>query len=186
MLEYLNVIESFTQSLTNTKTISEVCWEITKNVIAKIGFEDCVVYLFDEDKGVLVQMAAHGPKNPVDLDIYNPITITPGKGIVGSVFISGRAEIISDTRDDGRYIIDDQARLSEIAVPMLHNGKPIGVIDSEHSECGFFTEDHLLILSTLASIASNKIIKRRAFESLEQVNRHLEEKNRLEEEKIVS
>ncbi|MFM7710776.1 MAG: ATP-binding protein [Ferruginibacter sp.] len=183
MKDYLHIIQVFTQHLTNTKTVSEVCWEITKNVIAKIGFEDCVVYLHDPETNVLVQMAAHGPKNPVALDIYHPITIKPGQGIVGSVFVSGRAEIIPDTRLDKRYIVDDQARLSEIAVPILHNGIPIGVIDSEHPDCSFFTGDHLLILNTLAAIASNKIVKTRAFETLEQVNKNLAEKNRVEEEK---
>jgi signal transduction histidine kinase len=183
MKDYLHIIQVFTQNLTNTKTVSEICWEITKNVIAKIGFEDCVVYLHDRETNLLVQMAAHGPKNPVDLDIYNPITIKPGQGIVGAVFVSGRAEIIPDTRLDRRYIVDDQARLSEIAVPILHNGIPIGVIDSEHAACNFFTSDHLVILNTLAAIASNKIVKTRAFETLEQVNKNLAEKNRLEEEK---
>lgn len=139
-----------------------------------MGFEDCVVYLFDDDREVLIQIAAHGPKNPVDLDILNPIVIHPGEGIVGSVFLSGQSEIIPDTSIDWRYIVDDKRRMSEICVPILYQGKAIGIIDSEHSEKHFYTADHLLILNTLASIASNKIIKTRAFEKLETLNAALE------------
>ncbi len=139
-----------------------------------MGFEDCVVYLYDEQKKVLTQIAAHGPKNPVDLDILNPIVIHPGEGIVGSVFLSARPEIVPDTRLDWRYIVDDQARLSEICVPIIHQGKAIGVIDSEHSSINFYTQEHLFILNTLASIASNKIVKTRAFEALEKLNTDLE------------
>jgi len=138
-----------------------------------MDFEDCVVYLYDEKRKVLVQVAAHGPKNPVDLDIYNPITIQPGEGIVGSVFLSAQPEIIPNTAIDWRYIVDDQRRLSEICVPILHQGQAIGVIDSEHSQRDFYTSDHLLILNTLASIASNKIVKTRAIEELEKVNNAL-------------
>jgi len=173
MPSYLHIIQAFSLSLTNAKSVEDVCWELTKNVIAHMDFEDCVVYLYDENRKVLVQVAAHGPKNPVDLDIYNPITIQPGEGIVGSVYLSGQPEIIPNTAIDWRYIVDDQRRLSEICVPILHQGQAIGVIDSEHSQRDFYTADHLLILNTLASIASNKIIKTRAFEELEKVNNAL-------------
>lgn len=170
----LELIQSFTLSLTAAKTIDEICWELTKNVIAHLGFEDCVVYLFDSTKQVLVQKAAHGPKNPEHLDILNPITIEPREGIVGSVFSSGQYEIVSDTSKDSRYIVDDEMRLSEIAVPLLSRGKAIGVIDSEHSEANFYTQKHLTLLSTLASITANKIIETKAFSQLEKLNDELQ------------
>lgn len=170
----LELIQSFTLSLTAAKTIDEICWELTKNVIAHLGFEDCVVYLFDSAKQVLVQKAAHGPKNPEHLDILNPITIEPGEGIVGSVFSSGQYEIVSDTSKDSRYIVDDEMRLSEIAVPLLSRGKAIGVIDSEHSEANFYNKKHLTLLSTLASITANKIIETKAFTQLEKLNYELQ------------
>lgn len=170
----LELIQSFTLSLTAAKTIDEICWELTKNVIAHLGFEDCVVYLFDSSKQVLVQKAAHGPKNPEDLDILNPMTIKAGHGIVGSVFSSGEYEIVADTSKDTRYIVDDQMRLSEIAVPLLSRGKAIGVIDSEHSTANFYTKEHLTLLSTLASITANKIVETKAFLQLEKLNNELQ------------
>jgi signal transduction histidine kinase len=173
----MHIIESFTTSLTNTMSQEEVCWELTKKVIAHIGFEDCVVYLFDEKRGVLVQVAAHGPKNPIDLDIFEPITIHPGKGIVGSAFVSGEPQIVSDTRLDERYILDDQMRLSEIAVPIMSEGKSIGVIDSEHSQVDFYTEEHLVTLTTLAAIASTKIVQIRALEDIARYNRSLQKRS---------
>ena len=172
----LLLIQNYTSSLTEAKTEDEVCWELTKNVIANLGFEDCVVYLFDTVKQELVQKAAHGPKNPISLDILNPITIRPGSGIVGSVFVTGEHEIVSDTSLDERYIVDDQSRMSEIAVPLMSRGKAIGVIDSEHSEKDFYTNEHLSILSTLASITANKIIETRAFSQLEELNQTLHKK----------
>jgi signal transduction histidine kinase len=176
MKRLMHIIESFTTSLTNTMSQDEVCWELTKKVIAHIGFEDCVVYLYNDKKEVLVQVAAHGPKNPIDLDIFEPITIQPGKGIVGSTFASGEPQIIVDTRLDSRYILDDQMRLSEIAVPIMSEGKAIGVIDSEHSQVGFYTEEHLVTLSTLAAIASTKIVQIRALEDIAKYNRSLQKR----------
>jgi len=179
----MHIIESFTTSLTNTMSEEEVCWELTKKVIAHIGFEDCVVYLMNEKRKVLVQVAAHGPKNPIDLDIFEPITIEPGKGIVGTTYQTGVAQVIPDTRLDVRYILDDQMRLSEIAVPIMNEGRPIGVIDSEHSQVNFYTEEHLIILTTLAAIASTKIVQIRALEEIAKSNRSLQRRSEELEQK---
>jgi LytS/YehU family sensor histidine kinase len=85
-----------------------------------------------------------------------------GKGITGAVAASGKPELIEDTTKDPRYILDDEMRYSEIAVPIISNGRVLGVIDCEHSKKGFFTQKHLSILTTIASLCANKIIKAKA------------------------
>ena len=78
--------------------------------------------------------------------------------------LSGKAMLVSDTRKDSRYIVDDEMRLSELSVPILHDGKVIGVIDSEHQRKHFFTEEHLKAVTTIASISANKIAEAKAEE----------------------
>jgi ligand-binding sensor domain-containing protein/putative methionine-R-sulfoxide reductase with GAF domain len=150
-------IDYFANSVYGENSVAEICWDIARNCISQLHFEDCVVYLLDRDRGVLVQKAAYGPKNPKGHEISNPIEIALGEGIVGSVAVTGKALIIHDTSGDPRYIVDDEVRLSEIAVPILHEGKVIGVIDSEHRKKNFYKDEHLKALSTIASISANKI-----------------------------
>lgn len=159
--------------------MDEVLWDVAKNCISRLSLTDCVIYLVDADRQVLVQRAAYGTKNPQDFDIYHPIEIPVGEGIVGNVARSGMPEIISDTSRDARYIADDEVRLSEIAVPLEDQGQVIGVIDSEHPEKNFFSEEHLSILKTIAALCSNKIVKARAEE-----NRQKAETVRQEAERI--
>lgn len=154
---YLETLHSFALSLLKSSTLDEILWDVARNAVAKLGFVDCVVYMLDEQRGVLVQKAAYGPKNPIADEIYNPITIPVGKGIVGSVAATGRAELVHDTRLDPRYIQDDELRRSELAVPIVRQGVVIGVVDSEHPDPGFYSEDDLQILTTIASMASTKI-----------------------------
>jgi LytS/YehU family sensor histidine kinase len=78
--------------------------------------------------------------------------------------LSGKAEIVNNTESDPRYIVDDQRRLSEIAVPIIINEKVVGVIDSEHPQKNFFTQNHLAILQTIAVLCSNQVQKTRAEE----------------------
>jgi len=156
---YLEVINQFAITLLNSKSTDEIVWTVAKNAIAKLGYVDCVVYLLDEKGEYLIQRAAHGAKNPVDLDILNPIKIKMGEGIVGTVALNQKGEIISDTSTDPRYIFDNDMALSEIAVPMIHDGKTIGVIDSEHPDRNFFPADDLSVLTTIASMTATKLVQ---------------------------
>lgn len=171
---YLEIINSFTLHLMQLNSIDEVVWGIAKQVIAKMELEDCVIYLLDKKENVLIQKAAHGPKNPEQFDIMNPITIPVGKGIVGTVAKTGKSEIIPDTRKDPRYILDDNYRLSEITIPIVYENEVIGIIDSEHSQVNFFTKEHLIILETIASISANKIMHARVNETLKLYQQDLE------------
>ncbi|HJS55741.1 MAG TPA: histidine kinase, partial [Chitinophagaceae bacterium] len=161
-LETEQAINYFASSMYSQQSVDNILWDVARNCIGRLQFEDCVIYLLDEEKEVLVQKAAHGPKNPKQFEIDKPIEIPLGKGIVGSVAITGRPEIITDTTKDPRYIVDDERRNSEISVPIKSDGKVIGIIDCEHSKKGFFTQKHLSILTTIASLCANKIIRTRA------------------------
>jgi LytS/YehU family sensor histidine kinase len=147
----------FATSITHQNSEQEIAWDLSKNCISRLGFVDCVVYFLNERKGLLQQVAAHGPKNPRQYEILSPIDIPLGQGITGTVAKSGKPEIIPDTSADPRYIVDDEARLSEICVPIVHHGRVLGVIDCEHPERNFFTPQHLKILTAIASICAMKI-----------------------------
>ncbi len=155
--DYLGVIHELAIEILRVESLDDLAWLLAKSTISKLGFEDCVIYLRDAERDVLVQRAAFGPKSPEGTVIVNPIEITPGSGIVGTVAMTGEPLLVDDVLEDGRYIVDDEARRSELAVPILHEGRAIGVIDSEHSEVGFFSEELRDLLTIIASMASTKI-----------------------------
>ena len=172
---FLSSINQFVTALLDKEDIYSIAWEITENVIEKFGFSDCVIYVLNEDSGNLEQLAAFGPNKTKAREIINPIQIPLGKGIAGSVAMTGIAELIPDTRKDPRYILDDELRLSEISVPIIADGKVIGVIDSEHHELNFFTEDHLKTLQTIANLASTRLKNAKAKRRQEKAEAELRE-----------
>jgi PAS domain S-box-containing protein len=169
-------LNEFATSLSPMHSQEDILWEITRQCISVLGFVDCVIYLLDEERGVLVQRAAYGPKNPRDREILAPLEVAIGAGIVGSVALTGLAEVIPDTRKEPRYIMDDAERLSEISVPILAGGRVLGVIDSEHPEAGFFTQEHLTVLTSIASLCANKLVRANAEEQLKALNADLEKR----------
>lgn len=153
------LLNSFATSLYGQNTIDDIFWDTARNCIVKLGFTDCVIYQKDDARDILVQRAAFGPKNPNRREIINQIEIPVGKGIVGTVAKTSKAEIIKNTSHDPRYIVDDEKRLSEISIPVIVDGKVFAVIDSEHPEKNFFTRYHLRLLQKIADVCSERISK---------------------------
>ncbi|GAB3909385.1 hypothetical protein GCM10028803_46870 [Larkinella knui] len=186
-LESERAINFFAISLIDQTTVEEVLWDVVKNCIARLNFVDCVIYLLDEKRNVLVQKAAHGPKNPRSFEILEPIEIPIGQGIVGSVVMTGQAERIGDTSKDPRYICDDEMRYSEITVPIILEGKVMGIIDAEHPEKNFFQPRHLHILSSIAKLCAQKIRRVQIEQAYQQTERQLLENNkRIAETKLLA
>lgn len=175
LLYYLQVINDFSFALMKETDLNGIVRCITQNVISKLDFEDCVIYLFDDEREHLIQTAAYGPKSPDMMEIVNPILIPLGAGIVGTVGLTGEHELINDTSLDPRYIIDDDIRLSELTVPIILDGAVLGVIDSEHSQKHFFNETHLKILTTIASLSATKIAQAKVQFKLSQYQVELEQ-----------
>lgn len=163
---YFDVQAGFAHALLKAITVEDVCWSIVKQAIAELDYEDCVVYLLEEDGVHLRQVAAHGPKNPKETEIARPINIRVGEGIVGSVAQKRRGEIVDNVNIDERYIVDDQKRNSEIAVPICDESGTIGVIDSESSHIGFYSHEDLSLLRAIASMAAVKIQRIRSMENV--------------------
>ena len=186
-LETQIVINYFASQINKHQKKDDMLWDIAKNCISKLNFEDCVIYLLDEERNVLVQKAAWGPKMERDFTIYNPIEIPVGKGIVGTVAQTGRPELINNTDLDKRYIADDAKRHSELAVPLIVDNKIIGVIDSEHSQKNFFKQKHLNILNTVAVLCAAQIQRVKAEEEKQQAMiETLENKQKMTESRLQS
>jgi LytS/YehU family sensor histidine kinase len=186
-LETELVINYFASQINIHRKTEDLLWDVAKNCISRLNFEDCVIYLKNEERNVLVQKAAYGPKMQRDFTIYQPIEIPVGEGIVGAVAASGKPELITNTDLDKRYIADDAKRLSEIAVPLIIDGKVIGVIDSEHSQRNFFNQKHLNILSTVAVLCVNQIQWAKAEEEKQQAKIELlENKQKAVESRLQS
>jgi signal transduction histidine kinase len=174
-------VEAFTQlafALARAPDLDGVLWAVAHEAIARLDLEDCVIYVVDHVRQVCVQRAAHGPKNPSGFDILDPIVIPLGKGLVGNVARSGKPERVDDVSRDPRYIVDDAARSSELTVPILHEGRVIGIIDSEHSRPGFYTERHQHVFEAIAALAATRIAQAVLQQELEQARQAAEAANR--------
>jgi len=77
--------------------------------------------------------------------------IKVGEGVTGIAALSRKPVLINDVREDPRYIEGVPNVCSELAIPLITKSRVIGVIDIEAREPGAFTEEHVRILTLVAS-----------------------------------
>ena len=157
-------IIAFTTAVIHTRTVDEVLWLLTDETIADLGFEDCVVYIVDEERNRLVQ-AAYGNRRQVRKRFSSPSNSNSARASRDAVR-SNRSR--SSSTMYGRMIRmwSMTSRGCPVAVPILSGGRTIGVIDSEHANPGFFTDQHLATLRALSSIITTKFENERALRDL--------------------
>ncbi len=163
----------FSSSLAGKKTKEEVLWDVTHNLMGRMNYEDCIIYLWNEDKTKMVQKAAYGPKGKPEIITTDVFEVLPGQGIVGHVIQTRQPLLVNDTRRDNRYRVDDAFRLSEVSVPIIHSNELLGVLDSEHSQPNYFSERDIKILTTIAMLIGNKLKQIESEQSLEAKHKEL-------------
>jgi signal transduction histidine kinase len=154
--EMFRIFNRFAIDIMAIDSEADLMWHVARQVVGRMGFNDCVIYIMDPLGTYLRQVAALGAKNPEGYDIVNSLRIRVGEGVTGTVAKTGDPILISDLSKEPSYIPDLEPALSEICVPMLIDGKVIGVIDSEEPRAHIFDAQHLSILTTIAAIVSSK------------------------------
>jgi len=153
----LNIINQFSLSLIQINNIDQLFNYVVNEVVSKLGFPDCVIYLADHEKQELEQVAAMGKTNDQGKYFIKQNRIPFSLGNTGHVALSGQAQMINDLSLSDRYLPDITPAQSEICVPLIYNNSVIGVIDCEHPKRNYFNESHLEILTTVASMLSAKV-----------------------------
>jgi sigma-B regulation protein RsbU (phosphoserine phosphatase) len=97
-----------------------------------------------------------------------------GAGLVGYAVQHREPVLVADVTKDPRYIkLNDETR-SELCVPLIYKDKAIGVLDLEHTKRGFFTDDHVRTISTLAAQIAIAIENARLYERVQREEQRLE------------
>src|SRR5947208_6004400 len=118
--------------------------EQTKRVI---DYQILSIMLYDEEQKIFRHRldVKHGHH------VQGKLRSTSSDGIVGAAATLKEPVLVPDVTVDPRYLMVNPETRSELAIPMIHKGKVIGVLDVESPIPNYFTEDHVQKLSILAA-----------------------------------
>ncbi|OCQ18442.1 diguanylate phosphodiesterase [Pseudoalteromonas luteoviolacea] len=164
--EQLSIINQFSSSLLQITHLDELFDYVTSQVVKRLGFVDCVIYLTDQNQNWLEAVAYMGVAQ--DTERYEVLQqkIPIEAGITGHVARTKKPFISGNVSQEPMYIADSRPALSELCVPLVYKEHLIGVIDCEHPEKDYFSANHLQILSTVAHLLSAKIHQVRTVDHL--------------------
>ncbi|MEK6777384.1 MAG: GAF domain-containing protein [bacterium] len=140
---------------------------IVEMICEKISVKTVSIMLLREDKGDLVVKAHRGLQD----DIAQNTRLMVGEAIAGYVAQKGEPLLIEDIEKDPRFVPFRRDRYRSgtlLSVPVLHEGKVLGVINlSDPVREGPFTDRDLEILMALSRQAAIAIVSQRLYRDFE-------------------
>ena len=183
----LKYLWDISQSLYQYLNVDDLILHIIKQITNVMYAEATSVILHDEGKDELV--FCWSSDIPERLDKLEEIRIPADHGIAGSVFKSGKAEIILEVAQDPRHYSDvdsatDFKTKSMIAVPLKTKEQTIGVLEVLNKIKGLFDEKDFNFLVTLAPIIAMALDNARMCTELNSAYRELQLINKDKDEVI--
>jgi signal transduction histidine kinase len=148
---------------------------------------ESAVHLCEADKGTITRQrgnvfyrAESYGFSAQFMDYVKDVPLEPERGSAsGRALLEGRVIHIPDVKNDPDYTWVEAQRLDDyrtiIAVPMLREGVPIGVLTLTRSEVRPFTDRQVELITTFADQAAIAIENVRLFDEIQDKSRQLEE-----------
>lgn len=155
----LSVLYEAAKTISTSLELRSVLDSLVQVTCQAFDYEHGAILLMDERSGDLIVEATYG--YPVQTRGYR---VPSGKGVTGWVQRTGKPDIVPDVSQDARYISINEGIISEIAVPLISEGRVIGVFNVESSRRAAFGQRDLNVLTTLAGYATIAIENARLFE----------------------
>jgi phosphoserine phosphatase RsbU/P len=102
-----------------------------------------------------------------------------GKGVVGQVALTRQPILLNDVKAADFYVDANPEVCSELAVPLIAKNRLIGVLDLESTEVGYFTPEHLRVLTMTASRIAQAIENARLYARVSRQAHTLEVQNEI-------
>ncbi len=163
----LNEVGREANSVLDVQEVLRRAAELTKRLI---DYQIFSILLYDEAEKVF----RHRVTVKFGQSIQEKHAVPANEGIVGAAAELRRAVLVPDVSLDPRYLMINPETKSELAVPMLHKNRVIGVLDLESSQVNTFTQDHVQALSILAGNLAVSIENARLYEQLAREEARLE------------
>lgn len=159
----LAALHTIALSLSTTLDVGVLLEKILEQLGKLWGYDYGAIVLMDEEAGDMVVAGARGYMGGIGH------RIPAGQGIAGAVIASGKPICVDDVTQDPRYILGLEAARSELAVPLLWEGKTLGVLNVESRLPKAYGPADIALLSTVAEQAAAAIGNARLHQRTQQL-----------------
>ncbi|HTP68515.1 MAG TPA: GAF domain-containing SpoIIE family protein phosphatase [Dongiaceae bacterium] len=160
--ETLLVLNEVSREISSILDVEELLRRAAEAVKRVIDYQILSLLLYDEAQQIFRHRldVKHGQR------VQGKLRVAATEGIVGAAATLRQPVVVPDVTADSRYLMVNPETRSELAIPMMHKGQVIGVLDLESPQLNYFTEDHVQTLSILAANLAVAIENARLYEQV--------------------
>jgi len=148
---HLALINDIARDVLATLDLSDRFDRATQAIYQRFGYYMVGLFMLTPDRQWLVLESGAGGLAELVGPHYRQRL---GHGLIGLAAAAGEIIVANDVRSDPRYFPpvepDRDLTRSELAVPLLHDGQMIGVLDVQHIQAHAFSSDDVRAMQTLA------------------------------------
>ncbi|HKN24194.1 MAG TPA: GAF domain-containing SpoIIE family protein phosphatase [Candidatus Acidoferrum sp.] len=160
--ETLLVLNDVSREISSILDVEELLRRAAELVKRVIDYQILSIMLYDDEQKVFRHRldVKHGQR------VQGKLRAAATEGLVGAAATLREPVLVPDVTADPRYLMVNPETRSELAIPMMHQGKVIGVLDLESPQLNYFTEDHVQTLSILAANLAVSVENARLYEQV--------------------
>ena len=160
--ETLLVLNEVSREISSILDVEELLRHAAELVKRVIDYQILSIMLYDEEQHIFRHRVdvKHGQR------VQGKLRVAATEGIVGAAATLREPVLVPDVTKDERYLMVNPETRSELAIPMMHKGKVIGVLDLESPQLNYFNADHVQTLSILASNLAVSLENARLYEQV--------------------
>lgn len=146
-LDDLLKLQEWSHKITSILDLDLLIDQIVNHVARAFGCVEADLYLHDEENAELELASVCG----CTVNDKGHRLKVGKEGMAGHVAMTGKMHYAPDVRVDPYYIGCEESTLSEVAIPLIFEGKILGVFSASHHELDAFPYDQLRLLQALCS-----------------------------------
>ncbi|MBS1842190.1 MAG: SpoIIE family protein phosphatase [Acidobacteria bacterium] len=168
--ETLLLLNEVSREMSSILDVEELLRRAAEQVKRVIDYQILSIMLYDEEQKIFRHRldVKHGQR------VQGKLRVAASEGIVGAAATLKEPVLVPDVTVDPRYLMVNPETRSELAIPMLHKGRIIGVFDLESPQPHAFTQDHVQTLSILAANLAVSLENARLYEQVARDEARLE------------
>jgi phosphoserine phosphatase RsbU/P len=168
--ETLLVLNEVSREIGSILDVEELLRRAAELVKKVIDYQILSIMLYDDEQKIFRHRldVKHGQR------VQGKLRAAASEGLVGAAATLREPVLVPDVTADPRYLMVNPETRSELAIPMIHKGKVIGVLDLESPQLNYFTQDHVQTLSILAANLAVSVENARLYEQVAEGEARLE------------
>ena len=168
--QHLDAIQQLGARLATAVSVPEICDTIGRTIITLLPYDQCRIYLLEEDGQTLRPVYFSDTQRPeYDGVTAETLEVEVGEGITGWVGETKQGALVGDTvRHPKSMHVPGTSETDEsmLALPVIFEDQLIGVIVTVKLGLHQYTGDHLRLMTILANQAAVSIFNARVIERL--------------------